>query len=265
MKINKKIEMFVITHKEIFYPMKKGYVPILVGNNKNLDYLRDNIGDNISEKNSNYCELTAMYWLWKNYELPDYVGICHYRRFFVKRPFYTLIDEKEMKKIFRKYDVILPYKYRYKKEKAKNAYEHFIESPSGRKEDIERLKTMIAEEYNEYYEDLISILESPKISYCNMVVMSKENYIKYCEWLFELLFKYEKRTDLSGYTQQEARIYGFLSEFLLNVWIKNKKLKVKYCNILKVDTDRKENLKIRLKLLYRDIGRLLKGGKKDEV
>ena len=76
-------EIFVITHKKVFVNLPEGYIPIQVGNaNLDTQYLRDNTLDNISNKNSNYCELTAIYWLWKNYELPDYIGITHYRRFF---------------------------------------------------------------------------------------------------------------------------------------------------------------------------------------
>ena len=55
-----KLTMYVVTHKEIG-DIPSGRTPIFVGNGKNLNnYLRDITGDNISEKNKNFCELTAM-------------------------------------------------------------------------------------------------------------------------------------------------------------------------------------------------------------
>ena len=73
----KKTEMFVITHKKLFLKIPRGYNIIGVGKygRESTPYiLNDAVGDNISKKNSNYCELTAIYWIWKNYELPDYIG-----------------------------------------------------------------------------------------------------------------------------------------------------------------------------------------------
>ena len=69
-------------------------------------------------------------------------------------------------------------------------------------------------------------------SYCNMFIMKRDNFDKYCEWLFYILFELEKETDLTGYTASEARIYGYLSERLLNVWVKQNNLKLKYCRML---------------------------------
>ena len=45
----------------------------------------DDEGDNISQKNKTYCELTAQYWAWKN-EDADYYGFFHYRRYLAFDP-----------------------------------------------------------------------------------------------------------------------------------------------------------------------------------
>ena len=61
------------------------YLPIQVGkaiSNTDLGVQGDNTGDNISEKNQSYCELTGIYWAWKNLKNVDYIGLCHYRRYF---------------------------------------------------------------------------------------------------------------------------------------------------------------------------------------
>ena len=77
--------MYVITHKEYDYLKPEGYIPLLVGadfNKNTANYLQDNIGDNISSKNKYFCELTGIYWLDKNLESNENIGISHYRRYF---------------------------------------------------------------------------------------------------------------------------------------------------------------------------------------
>ena len=66
-----------------------------------------------------------------------------------------------------------------------------------------------------------------KLHILNMFVMKKQLFDEYCSWLFSILFELEKRIDISGYNQYEARVYGFISERLFNVWFKKQKLKVK--------------------------------------
>lgn len=222
----KDFEMFVITHKKITKKLIKEYIPIQVGKDNtklDLQYINDNTGDNIAQKNPYYCELTAIYWLYKNYDLPKYVGICHYRRFFLHSIFLKLIDKKYVNKIMKKYDVILPYRYDTKS----SVEDNFIDAGSGKKKDLVNLRNIIKKDYSKYLNEYDKVMSSKKMSYCNMVVMKKEDFMKYCSWLFEILSKVEAITDMTGYSKQEKRLYGFLSEFLLNVWINQNRLKIK--------------------------------------
>ena len=84
------IKIIVAAHKKYWMPDDDMYLPLHVGaegktdeNGQPLDlgYTKDNTGDNISSKNANYCELTGMYWAWKNLDA-DYIGLAHYRRHF---------------------------------------------------------------------------------------------------------------------------------------------------------------------------------------
>ena len=61
----------------------------------------DDAGDNISTKNRQFCELTALYWIWKNAG-EDIVGLAHYRRHFILPP-----DWLE-RMLVNRVDVILP-------------------------------------------------------------------------------------------------------------------------------------------------------------
>lgn len=245
-------EMYVITHKKIDYKLKENYIPIQVGkcNTKlELPYQTDDSGDNISKKNSNYCELTAIYWLWKNRKMPKYVGIDHYRRYFVYGLTSKLVDQKYIDKYLSTYDIILPHKYTTES----NVYNHFINSTSGREKDLINLEQTIKKLYPEYINDYREVMNWKKASYCNMMISSSKIYCAYCEWLFNILFELEKVTDLTGYTKQEQRIYGFLSEFLLNVWVKHNKLNVKYCNMYYIENNKIKNLLKKIKLGLRSV------------
>ena len=95
------IKILVATHKKYWMPEDDVYLPIHVGREGKADlgYVGDNTGDNISEKNANYCELTGLYWAWKNLKC-DYIGLCHYRRYFAHT---TSSSDTEKKKLYDQY------------------------------------------------------------------------------------------------------------------------------------------------------------------
>ena len=222
------VKIFVIAHKKIEEKLNNVCIPIQVGYNENLGYIRDNIGDNISEKNRNYCELTGMYWLWKNYKLPEYIGLCHYRRFFVYGKFIKRkINEKQIKRYFEECDIVLPKKYKLKK----SMWNYYFENGEGKEKDLINTKKIIKEKYPEYIETFEKIMKKKDGYYRNMFIMKKEDFKRYCEWLFDILFELEKITDLTDYNVQEARIYGYISERLLNVWVEKNRLKIGECEM----------------------------------
>lgn len=239
-------KMFVVTHKEIPVKLPENYIPIQVGKCNTgieLPYIRDDSGDNISLKNSNYCELTAIYWLWKNYDLPQYVGICHYRRYLVKGLFSKFIDEQEVIKEMENKDVILPEEFHNQM----TVYDYYIKG-SGVKKDIDQLRKIVECNYKDYLEDYDYITKAESTSYCNIAIMKREDFKSYCEWLFDVLFELEKVTDLTGYTPKEQRIYGYLSEFLLDVWIRHNKLRIVHYKVFHVKENWFRNILSKTKL-----------------
>lgn len=227
--------IYVVTHKQFNPPKIKGYYPIEVGadlHTADLGYIKDNTEENISDRNKNYCELTALYWIWKNDRKSDIVGICHYRRYFSKylfdnNPVYYL-TVKDVESTLSNYDMILPAKFFWLKHNVASGY---YEAGQGRKKDLLIAKKVIKEKYPQYLNSFMKVLDAREASYCNMMICKKEIFDEYCYWLFDILFEIEKRTDITDYTVAEARIYGYLSEILLNVWVDYKKLRVKYCNV----------------------------------
>ena len=127
------IKVIIAAHKQYPMPDKDCYLPVQVGRalHPDVGYIPDNTGDNISEKNPYYCELTGLYWAWKNLKA-DYIGLVHYRRhlangirklmFWKKNPFYAVLTEKEIRNILKKTDIILPAKRHYYIE---NLYSHY--------------------------------------------------------------------------------------------------------------------------------------------
>ena len=82
----KNIQIYVVSHSEEDIKTtisNEIYTPLFVGRNgkDNLGFLSDDQGDNISEKNPSYCELTGLYWMWKQSK-EDIIGLCYYRSYF---------------------------------------------------------------------------------------------------------------------------------------------------------------------------------------
>lgn len=223
----KKIKIFVAAHKMAEFPNNSIYVPIEVGAYNKEKFLKvtDNTGDNISEKNPFFCELTATYWILKN-DKSDIVGLTHYRRFFFKKhtnKMSMILRKKDIEEILKDYDIIVPIKtYLMKYKSIREAYAsiHKID-------DFDLCRQIIEEKYPEYVEAFDIVSNNRSFYACNMFISSKKIFDKYYNWLFDVLFELEKRVDISSYDDYNKRIFGFLSERLFNVWLTHENLKVK--------------------------------------
>ena len=229
--LNLSDEIYVVSHKKTRMPEGNIYLPVQVGpSGENFPgFMRDNTGDNIAEKNPNYCELTVQYWAWKNRDA-DVKGIVHYRRLFSngkqmlgaspEKKFNNVLDEKTLNEIMKDYDVILPRKRNYYIE---TLWSHYIHSH--KTEGIVALRNVIAEEYPEYLDKFDEVTRRRKAHMFNMIIAKSPVFDEYSKWFFEVLGKVEKRVDISDYSTYEARIYGFLSELLMDVWIEHNGIK----------------------------------------
>lgn len=222
------LKLYVVTHKSID-AIPKGRECIGVGPNKSIQGVNiyDNVGINISEKNKTYCELTALYWIWKNLD-NDFVGLEHYRRFFC---FNSLIRNKpltvkKIEKILNKCDIILPKKISLRS----SVFDHYKNSHCI--EDLLICRNVIDRLYPSYLTDFDKCMRSKSISAYNMFICSKKIIDDYCEWLFPILFEAEKLIDISGRDQYQTRVFGFLSERLFNVWLGHNKFKIYYSMVL---------------------------------
>lgn len=222
------IKILVATHKKYWMPEDHVYFPLHVGKEgkAELEYVGDNTGDHISVKNSNYCELTGLYWAWKNLDC-DYIGLCHYRRYFAtntrsKDKKEILLHKSDYEKLLKQYDILLPKKRNYYIETVRSQYEH-----AHKKSDLDEVEKIVRELYPEYSEAFTTVMNRRTLHIFNMFVMKKEKFNEYCKWLFDILFELEKRIDITDYDPYNARVFGFLSERLFNVWLEKQQLKIK--------------------------------------
>lgn len=233
----KNIKVVVATHKKYQMPKDKVYLPIQVGKEgkETLGYEEDNKGDNISNKNPYFCELTGLYWAWKNLD-DDYVGLVHYRRYFTNRKkipkteaekFECILTKKDIEKILENTDIILPKKRKYYIENLYSHYEHTMYI-----EPLDETRKIIQEKYPDYLEEFDKIHKRTSAHMFNMFIMKKDIMDKYCTWLFDILFELEKRIDVTQYDAFHSRFFGRISELLLDVWLNKNNLTYKEIKVM---------------------------------
>lgn len=212
------IKIIVAAHKPYTMPQDDIYLPLHVGalGKQDIGFVRDDSGDNISDKNSGFCELTGLYWAWKNLDA-DYIGLAHYRRHFGKKN--NIMSGKTAESLLKKADVIVPKKRNYYIE---NLYSHYVNTMH--KEPLDIALDIIRENYPSYIPELEKLHTRKSAHMFNMFVMKKEHFDGYCEFLFDVLFRLEQKTSHLEYDAFHSRYYGRISELLLDVWLNTNKI-----------------------------------------
>ncbi|MGL5111458.1 MAG: DUF4422 domain-containing protein [Flavobacterium sp.] len=249
-------KIFIVTHEKNPILTDDILEPIQVGKNAMIQrkMLRDDTLINITNRNNNFCELTAAYWIWKNYTDAEIVGICHYRRYFnFFNPIYNLkpsaqkkisvaqfkesktfkspsnVLNKKIASILTTHDIILARPYKFKKNTLSENY-----CEDHRPEDWALTKKIISKKYPHYSESVKLFLdEGTRFHIGNMLICSKTIFDAYHEWLFSILFELESKITIPKDPYQ-ARVFGFISERLINLYVYHNKLKIKGIPIYKI-------------------------------
>lgn len=245
------IKIHIVCHKPAYVPENPYFYPIQVGAalaaQRLPGMLHDDEGDNISDRNKSYCELTAQYWAWKNEEA-DYYGFFHYRRYFAFDPTLeqndgwgniaydritaSAIEElklqpETMRALIEQYDVITVKGRRYAPSQTggvqTDVYHEYGLVPFQHREDLDITLEVLKEKYPAFAATADAYMKSETAHECNMFIMKREIYMDYCSWLFDILFEAEKRIDTSFYSVEEYRVMGYLAERLCGI----------YCSYLK--------------------------------
>ena len=277
---NKKIKIFMsyridtnseIIDNELFIPVRCGAI---FDKRKDVSILGDNTGDNISKKRDSFCELTVLYWAWKNQDA-DYMGLCHYRRLisFNNKPNNATsimernngcisienlskeninkykLDKNTMQKEIKKYDAIFIEPIDLKKCGYSSNYAAMKNSPEYHDiKDMDLAIKIIKNKYPEMTDVTDEYMHKYQYSYLyNCFILKKELFNNLCTWLFDILFELETKINMETYNIQKYRTPGTIAERLIGIYIlhlqKQKKYKISNKPLLFVeDTNIKEEI-----------------------
>ncbi|WP_416201287.1 MAG: hypothetical protein ACFWUD_03825 [Thermocaproicibacter melissae] len=269
-----KISILISCHADTDYVKNECLFPIQVGaalTDKRFEgMIYDNNGINISAKNKSYCELTAQYWAWKNLD-SDYYGFCHYRRYFDFNTEHTSEndwgivetqeisaesiekygwDEESIRRCVDGFDIITA-PIIHIPETVYEQYAKASETSGGdlKIDNLDCVLEIIREKYPDYYPYAERFFSGHAWCWANMYILKKDIFFDYCQWLFDILDQFERRTDMSYYSVQCLRTPGHLSERLFNVYlmyILDHNPALRYKSIFRVDiknTMKREELK----------------------
>ena len=210
----------VAAHKRYWMPKEQAYKPIQVGakGKKSFGWLRDDSGENISEKNPTFCELTAIYWAWKNVDA-DIYGLVHYRRYFSNGNLMIakkkrILKTKQIAEKMLDVNVMLPKKRHYWIETNESQYIH-----AHHEADLITTKKVLSELCPKIEGSWDRVMNRSSGHRFNMFIMRKDTFQAYCKWLFPILEEVEKRLDISTYSTNDQRVFGFIAERLMDVWL----------------------------------------------
>lgn len=227
-----KTEIYILTHKKIKETYDSElYKPLLNGAdslNENFGYLCDNTGDNISKLNNQYSELSGEYWAWKNSKA-NIIGFCHYRRWFVKDIRLNKLTEEDILNYLKNYDIIVPRKRKTRETVYELVEKRYSINSSVDVKPIEYIKLgkIIKNKYPEYYPTYKAVMNGNYTFLHNMFICNKKLADEYFEFIFNIFDELKNEIDFSSYPSENNRIFGYLSERLLTVFIKKNGLKYK--------------------------------------
>lgn len=276
--MSKSIKIFVshrvdmdckVLDNPLFIPVRCGAV---FDNRKNITMLGDNTGDNISEKRMSFCELTVLYWAWKN-QKADYMGLCHYRRYFnftnkeglkdipitIYNAGATVVDyldnetidkfglnnQELIRKQIENYDALVVYPVDFSHTDLKHNYDAMEKFPSYHKiKDVDLVLSIVKEKYPEMYPTAEKYMFGIRYNRLyNCFVLKYELFDKFCNWFFDIVFELDKRLDMTGYNESQFRTPGTIGERLFGIWVlwmQEQNYKVNEIPVLFVNNPEKE-------------------------
>lgn len=253
--MNQNIKILVCCHKQDIHADMPPYCPIHVGkalSKVQLDMICDNQGkDNISFKNPSYCELTGMYWAWKNLKDVDIIGLCHYRRYF---DFHGACGKIAPMKNFRaeqfsECDLSIPEDIIQRINNGEivvakpSHYMHNLATDYSIchiSDDLRQMQQIFKDTQSpEYIKAFHHVMyHRNSLIHYNMFIMKWEDFDQYCNWIFSLLGQIERQIDISHYRPYQKRIFGFMAERLFNVWLYATRKHLIYKPIIRVSDDK---------------------------
>lgn len=246
--MNDNLDIFILSYKPFISKVNSNTYKILNCSSdkieSDLSVYYHNDGDNIASLNGFYSELTGIYWLWKNYDIKDYIGVCHYRRYWEFYDEIPNIDE-----LLKEHDIILPKPHKF----ASSIQKQY--SSCHNIDDLNLVGEIINDLYPEYSSAYNNCLKAKYFFACNLFIMKKDDFNRYCEFVFGVLNEFLIRKgftsmkDIFSYVEDnkslylkksypcnevwyQSRIGGFLAERLLNIFVMKNFERVKSIGIV---------------------------------
>ncbi|MCA8883535.1 MAG: DUF4422 domain-containing protein [Rhodobacteraceae bacterium] len=199
----------------------------------------DDTGPNISARNAQWCELTALYWMWKNVSAQQY-GLMHYRRLFNFRPGadsrsrnFETADAKAHRRFgwndaairaaCARADIILlePRDVHPTGVPGMIQTNRQMYARDHHARDLDAAEAVIARDHPEYLPAFQQVMTATTLSYGNLMIMTAPHFQRYCAWLFDILEQLDAQGGREDYDAYQRRVWGFLSERLLNVYARH--------------------------------------------
>ena len=278
----KNIKIFV-SHRidiESFQVPNQLFVNILCGAfrpHKDIGLIGDNTGDNISEQQPFFSELTVQYWAWKNQEA-DYYGLCHYRRYFsfsdkryptstanfICEPLlnnhavknFKLNDTKLIENLMDNFDCLIPEPSDARNwipqngnPIPQNIRELWIYFENVYEKDIDILTSIIDRKFPEYTPIYKEYFAQIKHRGYNVFLMKKQLFFSMCDFQFTILDEFRKIVDAKLYEDSnKRRVYGYMAELLFGIFTykmeKEQKYRIKSLQcVLFLHTEKKLTIK----------------------
>ena len=262
------LKIFIVTHKPCSIPSDGILTPLHVGRSvspykDSLSWMQgDDTGANISSKNGSYCEMTAHYWIWKNVHDTEYVGVCHYRRFFgIDLSANTIND------VLADADVLMVEPSWH----VDSVYSYFAKFMGA--ENMTILSMVMKKRFPGYFDTLEKICDGIKFHPFNMLLCRKDLFDDYCQWMFTILEECEKYVKPAPYTNAR-RALAYMAELLTGVYFIHRQLKIKTVPYYKIEdgqkvlvtlTDEdKRNMALYESLLQNELSDKVKADKKEK-
>ncbi|MBR3223996.1 MAG: DUF4422 domain-containing protein [Atopobiaceae bacterium] len=211
--------VLVAAHKPYWMPPDSLYLPVQVNaasaSNSIPGFVRDDDGDNISNKNARYSELTALWWGWRNLDCKA-LGLAHYRRHFAGSGEGGVLTLAEAEEMLKRTPVVVPTMRNYMIESVASHYAHTHDSAH-----LDALRAAVRHVSPQRLAVYDTQMASIKVHMFNMMIMRREVLDPYCTWLFDVLSSAEERISFDGMIAFEERCVGRLGEFLLDVWLRS--------------------------------------------
>ena len=271
------IKIYVGHHKPSYLIENDVFQPIQLGASFRSVPNGDDIGDSISHRNKEFCEMTGIYWAWKNDTESEWIGFMHYRRHLDfalvadKPDMYGCINVENLdaaavanfglhaeavEKVIesnKSLKAILPTKWSVKNVGCKSIYEQYAKADFHNEDDLQIVRLVVQELSPDYLPHYDVAMADEEGYFTNIFVFRRDVFEEYCSWIYAILLEVDKRLDLTNYSTASRRAVAYIAERLMNVFVRKKHFKLDEVIELKrvffknTDSERglvKNNLKI---------------------